>query len=242
MFDPMSPEPCSRATHDNEGQATILRFARASRVAHWTLAGPFFLLLATGLLLFVPRAKGISVGSYRLVPLIHVILGIAFIAGLAASLLAPPGRSSLYRDLGRLFRADLNDAKWLRYAGYALLGARIKQPPTAKFNAGQKLNTLASALFTLGLIATGVILTVNFFTKSVFDARFVERLYPYHDLFMLIAIPVIAGHVYLAAINPGTRASFRGMLDGQVDRRWAVSHHSKWVDELEATDTHAADR
>jgi hypothetical protein len=71
------------------------------------------------------------------------------IARLAASLLAPPGRSSLYRDLGRLFRADPNDAKWLRYAGYALLGARIKQPPTAKFNAGQKLNTLASALFTL---------------------------------------------------------------------------------------------
>lgn len=221
-------------------QSTILRFGGASRLAHWTLAVPFLLLLATGLLLYVPEVKGLHVGGYRLVPLIHVLLGLAFTGGLIAVFLIQPRKARLYADLRRLLHIAPGDASWLRYAGYALLGAQVKQPPTGKFNAGQKLNALASACFTLGLIATGLILAVNFFTKSVFGHGFVEQVYPYHDAFMLIAIPIIAGHIYFAAINPGTRAALRGMLDGRVDRRWARGHHSLWVEEIEQRSPHVA--
>lgn len=213
--------------------ATIRRFSLASRVAHWTLAVPFLVLLATGLLLFVPSVKGVHTGGYRVIPLVHVISGLGFVAGLAIALLAQPHRRSLWADLRDLFRVAPGDGAWLRYAAYAALGAGGKQPPTAKFNAGQKLNALASAFFTAGLIATGLVLAVNYFTKSVFASRFVESVYPYHDAFMLIGIPVVAGHIYFAVINRGTRPALRGIFSGRVDREWARGHHSEWVHDQE---------
>lgn len=212
----------------------ILRFSRQSRLAHWTLALPFLLLLATGLLLFVPEVKGIHVGGYRLVPLIHVIAGIALIVALLPVYLLQPRVRRLHSDLRRLFHWDAADLAWLRYAAYVLLGARLRQPPTGKFNAGQKANAAASLVFSLGMIVTGAILAVNYFTKTVFSPRFVEQVYPYHDLFMLVSIPIVAGHIYFAAINPGTRTALRGMLDGRVNLAWARGHHQRWVAELEA--------
>ncbi|MHB8575951.1 MAG: formate dehydrogenase subunit gamma [Dehalococcoidia bacterium] len=214
-------------------EGTLPRFSVASRVMHWTLAAPFLLLLATGLLLFVPRVKGVHVGGYRLVPLIHVLAGLVFTVALIGALFAQPGRRSLWGDLRRLFRAAPGDMAWLRYAAYALLGARLRQPPTGKFNAGQKLNALASSLFTAGLVVSGLVLAVNFFTKSVFSAGFVQSVYPYHDIFMLIAIPIVVGHIYFAVVNPGTRPALPGMFNGRVDRAWARCHHMLWVEEQE---------
>lgn len=214
-------------------KSTIVRFSRQARLAHWTLAGPFLLLLVTGLLLFVPEVKGLHVGGYRLVPLIHVIAGSALTVALIPVFLLQPGVRRLHADLRRLFHWERADGAWLRYAAYVLLGARLRQPPTGKFNAGQKANAAASLVFSLGLIVTGVVLAINYFNKSVLGARFVESVYPYHDLFMLISLPIVAGHIYFAALNPGTRASLRSMLDGRVDRVWARRHYQQWVAELE---------
>lgn len=209
----------------------ILRFSTASRLAHWALAVPFLLLLGSGLLLFVPSIKSQHVGGYRIVPLFHVLLGIAFLAGPALVWLAAPRRAALGADLARLFRVAPGDGAWLRYAGYALLGAALRPPPVGKFNAGQKLNTLATLLFTLGLMLSGAVLAVNYFTKSVFGSGFVEAVYPLHDAFMAISLPLIAGHIYLATLHLGTRPSLRGMLDGRVDLAWARRHHPLWTDE-----------
>ncbi len=219
----------------NGANGTIVRFSGASRAAHWALAVPFLTLLVTGLLLFVPSVKAVHIGGYRLVPLIHVLSGIVFVLAAPAVWLAAPGRRLLRADLRRLLTARAGDLAWLRYAGYALLGAKLAAPATGKFNAGQKLNTAALLLLSLGLGLSGAILGVNFFTKAVFGSAFVERVFPLHDLFMLLSLPLIAGHIYLAAINPGTRPSLRSMFDGRVRRDWALSHHAIWVRELGAS-------
>jgi formate dehydrogenase gamma subunit len=140
----------------------------------------------------------------------------------------------LHADLRRLLTPASDDGPWLRYAGYTLLGAKLGAPAVGKFNAGQKLNTLALLLLSAALALSGGVLGVNFFTRAVFRAAFVERIFPLHDLFMLVSLPLIAGHVYLAAINPGTRPSLRGMLDGRVNRRWAALHHALWLREVES--------
>lgn len=201
---------------------------------HWALAVPFLVLLATGLMLFVPSLKAVHLGGYRLLPLIHVIAGAVFLVAAPLAWLAAPGRSALSADLRRLLSLAAGDGDWLRYAAYVLLGARLAAPPAGKFNAGQKLNTIALLLLSAGLGLSGLVLGVNFFTKSVFAAAFVERVFPLHDLFMLIALPLVAGHLYLAALNPATRPSLRGMLDGRVRRDWAAAHHPLWLQELEA--------
>ncbi len=212
----------------------VMRFSGASRLAHWALAVPFLVLLLSGLLLFVPSIKAVHVGGYRLVPLIHVIAGGTFLVAAPLVWLAAPGRGALRADLRRLLAPAAGDGAWLDYAGYALLGAKLTAPPAGKFNAGQKLNTAALLLLSAGLGLSGLVLGVNFFTKAVFAATFVERVFPLHDLLMLLSLPLIAGHLYLAALNPSTRPSLRGMLDGRVQRDWAAAHHALWLAEIEA--------
>lgn len=218
----------------SEQPSTILRFSGASRAVHWLVSALFLLLLATGLLLYVPIVKGQHLGGFRIVPLLHVILGIASIAAVLPAYLLPDDRRLMRGDLRQLCHFERGDSSWFRYAFYALLGARLRPPSTHKFNAGQKANTVAVAIFTAGLMLTGAVLAVNYFTKRVFAASLVEQIYTLHDAFMLVSVPIVGGHIFLATLNPSTRPSLRGMLGGSVNREWARLHHDRWVEEVEA--------
>lgn len=214
----------------------ILRFQAASRLVHWAHALPFLFLLFSGLVLFLPTVKAVHIGGYRLVPLLHVIVGIAFILSPIPVYLGLRHRSAsggLHNDTRRLFRIEDPDRRWAGYAAGSIAGARVRIPPTGKFNLGQKLNAMFSIAVTAALMLSGAVLAVNFFTKSVFSARFVEQVFPLHDLFTLIAVPVVAVHIYLGSLHPSTRESLRGITTGRVQRRWARRHHALWVDEVE---------
>jgi len=228
-----SPESSQDGREGNASE-TITRFGRGSRVVHWAHAGPFLFLLVSGLILYVPPLKAVNAAGFRLVPLLHVLVGIGFIASPIPVYLSLPDRSLVFDDLRRLWRFEPGDPAWAGYALSAVLGARVRQPATGKFNLGQKLNTGFSLLVTVGLMATGAVLAVNFFTKAVFSASFVEQVFPLHDLFMLVSLPVLAAHVYLGSLNPATRESLRGITSGRVSRTWARLHHSLWVDEIES--------
>lgn len=212
--------------------ADVLRFTAGSRTVHWVHAAPFLFLLLSGLSLFIPPLKAVHIDGYRLVPLLHVLVGIAFTVSPLPVYLTLQDRARVGDDLRRLFRLDQTDAPWARYAVGALLGARVRPPLVGKFNFGQKLNTLFTVLVTGGLMLTGAVLAVNFFSKAVFSARFVERVFPLHDLFMLIALPVVVAHIYLGGLHPSTRESLRGITRGRVRLSWARAHHLLWVDEV----------
>ena len=53
--------------------------------------------------------------------------------------------------------------------------------------------------------------------------------FPWHSMLALATIPVVLGHIYLAALNPATRESLRGITRGVVRRDWAAHHHPDWV-------------
>lgn len=55
-----------------------------------------------------------------------------------------------------------------------------------------------------------------------------------HEAFALLSITLVAGHIYMATLNPSTRHSLRGMWGGFVKRDWAREHHAKWVEEEES--------
>jgi formate dehydrogenase subunit gamma len=226
----------SPETSSGGAEPAVLRFGAGFRLLHWAHAIPFLLLLVTGLTLFVPPVKAAHVGGYRLVPLIHVIVGISFIISPLPLYLALRADAGALGDLRLLSRMRPEDADWARYALGAVLGARLQAPPVAKFNFGQKVNALFTAAVTAALMVSGAILAVNFFTKRVFSAAFVERVFPIHDLFMLVALPVVAVHIYLGSLNPSTRETFRGITNGRVRRSWARRHHPLWLDSLSRQD------
>lgn len=216
------PEPAERAQY-------VERFARAMRALHWTLAAPFLLLLLTGLTNFAPSLKALQVADARVFAWLHVVLGFATLASIPAVVLPLLLRRPVRDDVRELLTARLDDYLWLQHRALRLAGMRSTAPPVRKFNAGQKLNALASALATAALLGTGAVLGVNFVSKRVFGAGFVEAVFPWHTVLSLLVIPLVLGHLYLAMLHPSTRESLRGITRGVVRRDWAERHHPAWL-------------
>jgi formate dehydrogenase subunit gamma len=214
----------------------IARFSLATRLAHWGLAVPFVLLLLTGITNYWPRLKAAQVADVRVFAWLHVVLGFGMVGIILWVLLALLPRRAVRGDVRELARADLDDYLWLQHQGLRAVGERSVAPPVRKFNAGQKLNALASAVFTAGLVFTGVVLGVNYTSKEVFSVDFVEPLFAWHTRLALLFVPVLLGHVYLALLHPSTRESLRGMTAGVVRRDWARQHHPAWA---ASADTHS---
>lgn len=214
---------------------TILRFPLATRLFHWWHAVPFLLLLITGLLLYVPAAKAVHVGGFRLVALLHVGIGIAFIASPLPLYFGLRDKQALRHDLMSALRPESTDLAWITYTVATLAGIRRPAPLVGKFNAGQKLNSLFSIVITAGLMATGAVLAINYFARGTLPVPLVEAVFPWHTRLMIVALPVTAGHVYLALLHPSTRHSIHSMLSGRISRRWAERHHHRWVAEIDTS-------
>ena len=163
-------------------------------------------------------------------PLLHVVAGFAFIAAPLVVLIVARPRRALIEDVAGALTPDRRDLGWLQYALLVALGAKLRAPRTGKYNAGQKLNSWYWLLASLALAATGLVLAVNFFTKDIFDAAFVERVFPLHELIALLSLIPLAGHLYVALVNRATRPALRGMLTGDVDAAWAAEHHADWAE------------
>ncbi|MEZ4501394.1 MAG: cytochrome b/b6 domain-containing protein [Dehalococcoidia bacterium] len=215
-----------------ESDAMVRRFEVPTRLVHWLLAAPFVLLLLTGLTNFEPGLKATQVGGVRVFAWLHVVIGFAALGGAVLALLQLSRRSAR-TDLEALADVSLDDYLWFQHEAITLAGGRSIGPRVGKFNAGQKVNAVVSAGATVALLGTGIVLGINYVSKSVFDASFVESVFPWHTTIALLFIPVLLGHLYLAVLNPSTRESLQGITRGIVRRDWARRHHPAWLDDLE---------
>ncbi|MDX6549956.1 MAG: formate dehydrogenase subunit gamma [Gaiellales bacterium] len=188
---------------------TIRRFARSERAAHWLLAAAFFTMLLSGGMVphhYVWTNTALDV---------HVGAAIVLVVGLLA--LTLPGRA-LKRTARELAILDADDRAWL---SPARLLNRKPAPPVGRFNAGQKMNARLSALGLGGLYVTGISLLVT-------------RHFPIsglHGPFAFLTGALVAGHIFMALLNPSTRHAMRGMTLGSVNRDWAIHHFPRWVEE-----------
>jgi formate dehydrogenase subunit gamma len=191
---------------------TVLRFSRTERVLHWVNAAGFLLLLATGLILYLP-SLAVLVGRRPMVKDIHFWGGIGWVSALA--LIALLGdRRGLLRTARDLDAFDRDDARWL--AG--------RRAPQGRFNAGQKVNASLTAAFTLLFLVSGLLLWAG---ERDTRFRFASTVL-LHDGLLYAAGVLLVGHLYLALIHPATRHALRGMTQGRVSEEWARTHHAKW--------------
>jgi formate dehydrogenase subunit gamma len=103
--------------------------------------------------------------------------------------------------------------------------------PQGRLNAGQKLNAIVTAAFSLLFVLTGF-----FLWYGERNTRFrMPNALLVHDWLMYVSFFLFMGHLFLTLIYPKTRHSLSGMTRGWVDEDWALEHHRKWVEEVEAT-------
>jgi len=192
----------------------LRRFSRTERALHWVNALAFFMLLGTGLILYLPSLS-VLVGRLPLIKDIHAWSGVGWIAALALVALLGD-RRGLLRTARELDAFDRDDVRWLR---------RRYPAPQGRFNAGQKLNASLNAAFTVLFLVSGLLLWLG---ERDTRFRFASTVV-LHDGLMYVALALLVGHLYLALIHPATRHALRGMTLGTVDEGWARAHHPKWA-------------
>ena len=192
----------------------VCRFSRTERALHWVNAAGFFVLLGSGLVLYLP-SLAIAVGRRPLVKDVHFWTGIAWVTALVLVVLLGD-RRRLLRTAREIDRFDGDDKVWLTGGGRA---------PQGRFNAGQKLNASLTAAFTILFFVSGMLLWLG---ERDTRFRFASTVV-LHDGLMYVSLILLVGHLYLALIHPATRHALRGMTLGTVDADWAHVHHRKWT-------------
>jgi formate dehydrogenase subunit gamma len=193
----------------------IERFGRTERAAHWVHATAFLALLATGLVLYVPRLS-ILVGRRPLVKDLHVYTAVGWIAALTLVVVLGD-RRRLRTTVRELDEFDRDDLRWLRR----------RPAEQGRFNAGQKVNAMLTASFALLFAVSGALLWLG---ERDHRFQFASTIL-LHDWLTYVSLVLLTGHLYLALIYPATRHSLRGITTGSVRRDWAERHHSKWARE-----------
>jgi formate dehydrogenase subunit gamma len=192
----------------------VPRFSRAERLLHWVNALGFFFLLATGLILYLPRLS-VLVSRRQLIQSLHFWSGVGWLGALAVVIVL--GGRRLLRTARELDTFDRDDLRWLR-------GRKV---PQGRFNAGQKINAVLTAAFTILFGVSGLLL---WFGEQNTRYRFASTVV-LHDGVMYVSLALLVGHLYLALIHPATRHALRGMTLGDVRVEWATRHHAKWEPE-----------
>ena len=90
----------------------IKRFSRTERALHWVHAAAFFVLLGSGLVLYVPRLSE-AVGRRPFVKDVHVYTALAWVAAIALVVILGD-RRGLRQTLRDLDGFDRDDRLWLR--------------------------------------------------------------------------------------------------------------------------------
>jgi formate dehydrogenase subunit gamma len=196
----------------------IQRFTLTERLLHWVHAAAFFVLLGSGLVLYIPSLSR-AIARRPLIKDIHFWTAVSWLGALALIVLLG-NRRALARTIREIDLFDRDDRRFL---------AGNTRVPQGRFNAGQKVNAILTAAFAALFTISGFLLWYG-----ERDTRFrLSGTVFLHDSLMYVSLVLVTGHLYLAVIHPTTRHSLRGMTTGKVREDWARRHHAKWAGEPE---------
>ncbi len=188
---------------------SIFRFGLTVRLFHWWTVVAFGTALLSGL------AMGSEMENGLLFQL-HVAAVFSMGGGFVAALIFG-NTMAVLRFVRDAFLPEKCDFEFV---------ARIVARPFhktgvkwGKFNLGQK----GLAWMMLVSLAAVIITGVNSWQTDG-DAS------GPHLTAVVVALALLAMHVFMAVVNPVTRPALPGMVFGSVKRSWALRHHAKWVE------------
>lgn len=206
------------ASVEANGRERIVRFDRCERVVHWVMALDVLVVIATGLILYLPALEE-RVGRRLLVENVHTVAGLGCVVPLAAALVLPAGRM-VRADLVRIARVRPAEWRWFDRT------TRIRVD-LDKFNPGQKLAAVLIGSGLVVLAGTGIMLRF----PGPFRLSLREGATFVHDWFAAGVSALVLGHIVMALAHPRALVA---MVRGTTTRGWARQHASAWLAELDS--------
>ena len=198
----------------------ILRFRKSERHLHWAIAIPFMICYATALILvFFYNPNPLR--PYReIFSVVHRISAVCLVVlPMLAILKSRKDLRMYFYNIKQAWVWSFEDIKWLGVMGLAAISKRFKLPDQGKFNAAEKINFMMLMSTYPLYIITGMFIWL---TEGALLSWLI------HFGMALIATPLLAGHKFMALVNPETRIGLSGMITGFVDRQWAKHHYTNW--------------
>jgi formate dehydrogenase subunit gamma len=204
----------------------LLRFTQWQRWVHWTVAVAFTVLACSGLIMLFGKNLVLPIIGYTLFSWLamisknlHNFIGPLFVVSILI----------LVVTFARENIPQKGDVNWfLKLGGFFSKSGH--EPPSGKFNAGEKLWFWGGALF-LGLIVGGSGLVMNFpnfdQTRATMQLANIIHLIA-ASLFLVFGM----AHAYLGTL--GMAGAYEGMKTGVVDEQWAREHHEYWYEDIKA--------
>jgi formate dehydrogenase subunit gamma len=210
-----------------EGGRRIERFTPFERSAHWANAIAFCVLAVTGLVM--------AFGKFFLMP----VLGGTIFGVLTY------GLKTLHNFAGPLFAVSLavvfitflrhnwpqrGDLKWLLKGGGMFGRSRGHEPPSHRFNAGEKL-VFWGGVTLLGAIVVASGLVMDKLVPGIgYERGTMQVAHMVHNAAAVLMMCVFAGHIYIGTI--GMRGAYAAMRRGWVGDAWAREHHAYWYEDI----------
>ena len=203
----------------------LLRFNPTERFFHWSFAIPVLLMAASGVLIILASLGGVGTLSKEAILFFHTRTGfVLMILPFLVYLLGD--RRTIQQNLREIFNFSTSDRRWLAMNFINLIKSEVELPPEGKFNGGQKVNAMMMMALLLTLCVSGV-------TMLLLKGALVANIF-HVFAFALFAL-LLPGHLYLATINPSTRAAFKGITGGYVEASWLRHHHILMFEKLQKT-------
>jgi len=202
----------------------LLRHPVYTRVLHWSVAVFFLLALLSGLSIYSPwlfRFITPLFGGGPTTRLLHPWFSLGFVVCFALQTLNWLEPMTWTPD----------DGRWMRRLRVYVSNAEPVEPEyVGFFNAGQKVYFWAIVVSAIVFLVSGIPM---WFPKT-FGRPAADVGYVLHDIAALVMLGGFLVHIYEGtAAEPGT---FRSMVRGAVERRWAWTHHPAWYREATGRD------
>jgi len=213
---------------DGQGAPVIERFTPFERSAHWANAIAFSTLAISGLVMAFGRFILLPLmGGTLYGPLTYVLKTLHNFAGPVFTVSLVIVFFTFVRDEW----PERGDLHWLARAGGAFSKNR-DEPPSGRFNAGEKLIFWAGVLF-LGVIVVASGLVMDKLVPNVdYERSTMQVAHMVHSVATVLMMSMFTLHIYLGTI--GMRGAYKAMRTGWVDEAWAREHHEYWYEDIVA--------
>jgi formate dehydrogenase subunit gamma len=210
-----------------EGQHRIERFTPFERAAHWSNAIAFSILAISGIVMAFGKFFLLPVmGGMLFGPLTWILKSLHNFAGPVFAVSLTIMFFTFLRDNWPQ-RGDLN---WLLKGGGLFGKSKGHEPPSNRFNAGEKI------VFWLGLLILGVVVVSSglVLDKLIpgleYDRQTMQLAHMVHNTATVLMMCVFIGHIYIGTV--GMRGAYTAMRRGWVGDEWAREHHAYWYDDI----------